>query len=93
MELAVEPLEPEKILSTRVRKKPNGKEHLEYLVKWKYYPVEDATQMTVSNIQEYWQHGRRPHEQEFMNVLFLRSLMQEHYASTSSLTIRTIRRC
>jgi hypothetical protein len=43
---ATEPLQAEKILDKRVKKKSRGKEYFEYLVKWKDHPIEDSTWMT-----------------------------------------------
>ena len=44
------PLEAEKILDTRLTKNTRGREYLNYLVKWKEHPEEDATWMSVAGI-------------------------------------------
>ena len=40
-------LEVEEILDTKVAKSTRQRDYLEYLVKWKAHPVEDATWMSV----------------------------------------------
>ena len=46
------PFEDEKILDTRLDKKNRGIEYLDYLVKWKENPKEDATWMNVEEIEK-----------------------------------------
>ena len=46
------PLEAEKILDARLAKKTKGIEYLDYLVKWKEHPKEDATWMNVEEIEK-----------------------------------------
>ena len=41
-------LEAEEILDTKVAKSTRKKDYLEYLVKWKAHPVEDATWMSAT---------------------------------------------
>lgn len=41
-----QPLEAENVLDTKVVKSTRQKDYLEYLVKWKEHPVEDATWMS-----------------------------------------------
>jgi hypothetical protein len=43
----------EAVLDKKVEKRTRGKEHFQYLVKWKNQPVEDATWMTTSKISKY----------------------------------------
>ena len=40
-----QPLQPEKILDKKVFKRTKGQEYLQYLIKWKDQPDEDATWM------------------------------------------------
>ena len=46
------PLEDEKILNTRLAKKTRSIEFLDYLVKWKEHPEEDASWMNVAEIEK-----------------------------------------
>jgi hypothetical protein len=48
-----EKLQMESILYKRVRKRTRRKQYFEYLVKWKNYPVEDASQETEEKIQKH----------------------------------------
>ena len=41
-----------KVLDTRLAKKTRGREYLDYLVKWKEHPEEDATWMNVAEIEK-----------------------------------------
>ena len=43
-----QPLEAEEILDTKMAKSTRQKDYLEYLVKWKAHPVEDATWMSAT---------------------------------------------
>ena len=45
-------LEAKNILDTRLAKKTRGREYLDYLVKWKECPKEDATWMNVADIEK-----------------------------------------
>jgi hypothetical protein len=45
----------ERIVEQRVGKKTRGKIYLEYLVKWKYHPVEDSSWVTEPDILK---HGK-----------------------------------
>ena len=45
-------LEVEKILDTRFSKKTRSIECVDYLVKWKEHPKEDATWMNVAEIEK-----------------------------------------
>jgi hypothetical protein len=49
----------ERILDKRVSKKTRRREYLEYLVKWKDHPVEDASWENEVKIQK---HGQSMHE-------------------------------
>jgi predicted nuclease with TOPRIM domain len=49
-------LQMERILDQKIAKKTRKKDYYEYLVKWKDLPVEDATWMSVAEIQK---HGKR----------------------------------
>ena len=44
-------LEAEEILDTKVAKSTRQKDCLEYLVKWKAHPVEDATRMSTTKLE------------------------------------------
>ena len=46
------PIVIEHILDKRVSKKTRGKEYYEYLVKWKYHPIEYSTWMTATMLQK-----------------------------------------
>ena len=46
------PLEAKNILDVRLTKKTRGIEYLDYLVKWKEHPEEDATWMNVAEIEK-----------------------------------------
>ena len=46
-----QPLEVENILDTKVVKSAREKDYLEYLVKWKAHPVEDATWMSATKLE------------------------------------------
>jgi hypothetical protein len=45
----------EKIIDQRISKKTRRKTHLEYLVKWKGHPIEDASWENEDDIQK---HGK-----------------------------------
>jgi hypothetical protein len=49
-------LQMEKILDQKIVKKTRKQDYYEYLVKWKDLPTEDATWMTVAEIQK---HGKQ----------------------------------
>ena len=49
--LVAQPLEAEEILDTKVAKSTRHKDYLKYLVKWKAYPVEDATWMNATELE------------------------------------------
>ena len=46
-----QPLESDKILDTKVVKSARQKDYLEYLVKWKAHPIEDATWMSATKLE------------------------------------------
>ena len=46
-----QPLEAEKILDTKLVKSTRQKDYLEYLVKWKAHPIEDATWMRAAKLE------------------------------------------
>ena len=46
-----QPLEVEKFLDTKVVKSTKQKDYLEYLVKWKAHPIEDATWMSATELE------------------------------------------
>ena len=45
------PLGAKEILDTKVEKSTRQKDYLEYLVKWKAHPVEDATWMSTVELE------------------------------------------
>jgi hypothetical protein len=49
-------LQMEKILDQKLSRKPRKHDYYEYLVKWKDLPTEDATWMSVAEIQK---HGKQ----------------------------------
>jgi hypothetical protein len=51
----VEKPQMEQILDKRVGKRTRRKEYIEYLVKWKNHPVEDASWETEEEIQKHGQ--------------------------------------
>jgi len=45
-------LKPERILDKKLLKKTRGHKYFQYLVKWKYQPIAEATWMTDSMLQK-----------------------------------------
>ena len=48
---SAQPLEIEGILDTQVARWTRRKEYLQYLIKWKNYPIEDSSWLDVGQIQ------------------------------------------